>query len=87
MGGRWTCLFPVVNGLDVFVFGWLEAGWHVALPELFALVDVDCAGEGGLHQAQELGAELAVFVFVAAVAGHRAGIVWRMIVSGVCSRL
>jgi len=73
--GEGTYLFPVVDGLDVFVFGWLEAGWHVALPELFALVDVDCAGEGGLHEAEELGAELAVFVFVTAVAGDGARVI------------
>jgi hypothetical protein len=78
-GGIGACLFPVVDGLDVLVFEWLEAGWHVALPELFALVDVNCAGEGGLHEAEELGAELAVFVFVAAVARHGAGVVWELL--------
>jgi len=79
-----ACLVPVVDGLDVFVLGGLEAGWHVALPELFALVDVNCAGEGGLHEAEEFGAELAVFVFVAAVAGHGARVVWRILVSTSC---
>lgn len=70
-----TYLFPVVDGLDVFVFGWLEAQRHVTLSDLFTLVDVEGARESRLHEAQKLCAELAVFIFVAAVAGDRARVV------------
>ena len=62
-------LFPVVDSLDVFVFFRLEAQRHVTLTQLFTLIDVDGAGQGGLHDAQKLRAELAVFILVTAVAG------------------
>jgi hypothetical protein len=70
-----TYLFPVVDGLDVFVFGRLVAWRHVTLAQLFALVDVEGAGKSCLHQAQKLCPELAVLIFVVAVAGDRARVV------------
>ena len=73
--GGFADFVPVIDGLDVFVFGRVPVRWHVALAELFALIDVDGAGEGGLHEAQELGAELAVFIFVAAVARDGARVI------------
>ena len=73
--------FPVVDGLDVLVFGWFEAGRHVTLTELFSLVDVESSGQSRLHEAQELRAELAIFICVVAEAGDRARVVCTFVVS------
>lgn len=61
-------LLPVVDRLNVFVLRRFEAWWHVTLTKLFTLVDVKCARQSCLHEAQELRAKLAVLVLVAAVA-------------------
>lgn len=74
-------LLPIVDGLDVFVFGRLEARRHVALTELFSLVDVERSRQSGLHEAQELRAELAMFILVAEVTGDRARVVCASVVS------
>ena len=74
-------LLPIVDGLDVFVFGRLEARRHVALTKLFSLVDVERSRQSGLHEAQELRAELAMFILVAEVAGDRARVVCASAVS------
>lgn len=68
--------FPEVEGFDILVVGFDGAvGRHVLHPELFALVDVEGAAEGGLKEGEELGAVRAVLVAVIGVAGDGAGVV------------
>jgi hypothetical protein len=77
----WLYLLPVVDGLDVFVFGRFEARGHVALTKLFSLVHIESSGQSRVHEAQELCAELAIFILVAAEAGDRARVVCGSMVS------
>jgi hypothetical protein len=44
-------LLPVVDGLDVFVFGRFEARRHITLTQLFSLVYIERSGQSRLHEA------------------------------------
>ena len=50
-------LLPVVDRLDVDVFCGVPGRRDVAHADFFALVDVEGAAEGGLHEGEELGSE------------------------------
>lgn len=66
-------ILPEIDRFNVFEFADVGSGWQIPDANLLSLVDEQRAGQGQLHESDELGALEAKFIAVVAVARYTAG--------------